>query len=415
MTKQPQNEQPQEQPEKKRQRRPKGRANGEGTVFKRSGKRKKPYVAEITLENRQQKTIGYFKTQEEAVAAKNKALRELEQGKLATGPKQTLKQYLELWLETSHKQDVELITYLRGKITLNKHIIPGLGHLQLKALKAQHVQQFYAQKLEEGLSAGYVKNMHDLLSKAIKNAVRWKLISFNIMEDVTPPRPEEREVIILTQNQAQELLKVAQEHDLNAFISLAITTGMRHGELLALRWHDIDFDEGCLHVRHTVNRQGGSGYIEGDPKTRKSRRRIILVPFVLEELKEHRRRQEGKRQEVGAVWVDKDLVFPNNQGKFLPAGTNLARFRKVLKAAGLPPMRVHDLRHNAGTLLMSKGINPKLVQELLGHSDISITLRLYGHVIPSMHGEAMNMWERFLNDKKESNDQGSDRAEKDKN
>ena len=116
------------------ERRRKGRANGEGTVFKRSGNRKKPYVVEVTTENGQQKTIGYFKTQEEAIAAKNKALRELEQGKLATGPKQTLKQYLELWLETSHKQNVELITYLRGKITLYKHIIPGLGHLQLKAL-----------------------------------------------------------------------------------------------------------------------------------------------------------------------------------------------------------------------------------------------------------------------------------------
>lgn len=412
MTDQPQEKQPQNQPEKKRPRKPKGRANGEGSVFKRSGSnRRKPWVAQITLENGKLYPVGYFKTQEEAIAARNKALRELEQGKLANGPKQTVKRYLEEWLETSHKQNVEVVTYLRGKVTLYKHIIPGLGHFQLKSLKAQHIQQFYAQKLEEGLSAGYVKNMHDLLSKAIKNAVKWKLISFNIMEDVTAPRPEEREVVILTQDQAQTLLKVAQERDLNAFVSLAITTGMRHGEMLALRWNDIDFDEGCLYVRHTVARQGSSGYIESDPKTRRSKRRIILVHFVISELKEHQKRQEEMRQAAGFAWVDKDLVFPNSQGNFLSARTSIARFHKALEAAGLPSMRVHDLRHNAGTLLMSKGINPKLVQELLGHSDIAITLRLYGHVIPSMHGEAMNMWEKFLNEKKEgksSEDQSSE-------
>jgi integrase len=118
------------------------------------------------------------------------------------------------------------------------------------------------------------------------------------------------------------------------------------------------------------------------------------------ELKEHKERQAAKRQAAGSAWVDKDLVFPNDHGDFLPAGTNLARFHRTLEAAGLPQMRVHDLRHNAGTLLMRKGINPKLVQELLGHSDIAVTLRLYGHVIPSMHGDAMNMWGKFLKENK---------------
>jgi integrase len=396
MTNQPHDEQPQEQ--QKRHHKPKGRAHGEGSVFRRGGNRKKPWVAQVTLENGQQPVIGYFKTQEEAIAAKNKALRDLEIGRLATGPKQTVKQYLEQWLEDVYKHEVRYTTYIRRRILVYKHIIPALGHFQLKALKAQHVQKFYAQKLKEKLSPGYVGNMHDMLNKAMKHAVKWGLVSSNVMVDVTPPKPGEHEVPILTRDQVQELLKKAREHGLSAFITLAIATGMRHGEMLALRWQDINFRERCLYVRRTVTRQGGYGFIEGEPKTRKSKRQIILPEFVLKELEQHRVDLEWAKQKAGATWENNDLVFPNRAGKFLDDGTNLARFYKVLESAGLPRMRVHDLRHNVGTLLMSMGVYPKVVQELLGHSDVAITLGLYGHAVPGMHNAAMDKWKDFLQD-----------------
>lgn len=395
MSDQLQNEQPQEQ-QKKRIQRYKGRANGEGTVFRREGKRRKPWVVQITLENGERTTVGYFKTEAEAITAKNKALRELELGRLATGPKQTVKQYLEQWLEEVYKHEIRYPTYIRRRILVYKHIIPALGHFQLKMLKAQHVQKFYAQKLKENLSPGYVGNMHDVLNKAMKHAVKWGLVSSNVIGDVTPPKPGEHEVPILTRDQVQELLKKAQEHGLSAFITLAIATGMRHGEMLALRWQDIDFRERCLYVRRTVTRQGGYGFIEGEPKTRKSKRQIILPEFVLKELKQHRADLENAKQKAGAAWENNDLVFPNREGKFLDDGTNLARFYKVLESAGLPRMRVHDLRHNVGTLLMSMGVYPKVVQELLGHSDVAITLGLYGHAVPGMHDTAMDKWEGFL-------------------
>jgi len=388
-----------EQPEKKFYHKSKGRANGEGTVYKRGGKnRKKPWVAQISLENGQQPTIGYFKTQEEAIAAKNKALRDLEIGRVATGPKQTVKQYLEQWLEEVYQHEVRPTTYIRRKILVYKHIIPSLGHIQLKMLKAQQVQKFYAQKLKEKLSPGYVGNMHDVLNKALKHAIKWGLISSSVMINVIPPKPTVHEVPILTRAQVQDLLKKAQEHGMSAFITLAIATGMRHGEMLALRWQDIDFHEGCLHVRRTVTRQGGYGFIEGEPKTRRSKRQIILPDFVLQELEYHHASQEIARQKAGPAWQENDLVFPSREGKFLAAGTNSARFHKVLKAAGLPHMRVHDLRHNVGTLLMGMGIYPKVVQEILGHSDVSITLSLYGHAVPGMHSTAMNKWKGFLQD-----------------
>ncbi len=168
--------------------------------------------------------------------------------------------------------------------------------------------------------------------------------------------------------------------------------------MLALRWQDINFDEKCLYVRRTVTRQGGYGFIEGEPKTRKSKRQIILPEFVLKELEQHRTDLERAKQKAGAAWENNDLVFPNRTGKFLDDGTNLARFYKVLESAGLPRMRIHDLRHNVGMLLMSMGVYPKVVQELLGHSDVAITLGLYGHAVPGMHNTAMDKWRSFLQD-----------------
>ena len=140
--------------------------------------------------------------------------------RLAIGPRQTVKQHLEQWLEDVYKHEVRVSTYIRRRILIYKHIIPELGYLQLKTLTPQQVQAFYARKLREGLSPGYVGTMHDVLSKAIKQAVRWRLISFNIMEDVTEPKPGEHEVPILTRDQARELLKTAQEHGLHAFVLL---------------------------------------------------------------------------------------------------------------------------------------------------------------------------------------------------
>ncbi len=203
-----------------------------------------------------------------------------------------------------------------------------------------------------------------------------------------PPRIDRYDAHTLTVEQAEKLLEAARGSRLDVLMILALTTGMRRGELLALRWDDIDFKQGLVSVHRTMTRVGGYGYVEGEPKTRSSRRRIVLPGVALEALQVHRIQQEQIRVNVGEKWQDKGLVFCDGYGGFFSPDMVLRRFDKLLDEAGLPHMRFHDLRHSAATILLVAGVHPKVVQERLGHSTIAMTLDVYSHVLPSMQQEA---------------------------
>jgi integrase len=194
----------------------------------------------------------------------------------------------------------------------------------------------------------------------------------------------------LTPEQAQHLLAVVKGHQLEALITLALATGMRHGELVGLQWSDIDFEEESLTVRRIVNWLGRYKYVEGEPKTEQSRRKIMLAPFVMRVLREHRIRQKEARLKAGISWQEHHLVFCNRRGGFLNPNILLRHFYQLLDEAGLPRIRLHDLRHSAATILLSMGINIKVVQEMLGHSQVSMTLGIYGHTLPVMQQEALD-------------------------
>jgi integrase len=364
----------------------KRRGHGEGTIFQRKDGR---WVAEISLEHGKRKPM-YGKTRKEVADKLNQALQEQKQGTLIFGPRQRLGEYLQQWFEEVHKQEIRVTTYMKHRCLLNKHIIPALGHVQLQKLTPQHIQTFYTQKLNEGLAPGSVKNLHKILRNALKNAVRWSLVTRNVCDQVSPPRETKREPQILTLEQAIRLLNVSRGHQLEALIALALTTGMRHGELIALRWHDVSFHEESLHVRHSVSRIGGYGYIEGDPKTLTSKREIVLPHFVVELLKEHRTQQIETLLNMGANWKDQDLVFCNASGGFLSPDTVLRRFRLLLQEAELPSMRLHDLRHSvASMLILVLRMPAKLVQELLGHSEIGTNVNIYTHTDISLQRKMM--------------------------
>jgi integrase len=372
---------------KKQARRP-----GEGTVFQRKDGR---WVCEITLEDHSRKQY-YFKTEKEALEKRRTVVNELAQGVLATGPQQTLKQYLEYWLEDVYKVSVRLNTYRNCGVLVHKHLVPGLGHIKLQKLTAQQVQSFYAKKLKSGTTASRIKTIHVALHTALEHARRMKLVSLNVCSDVELPRREKREKQPLTPEQARLLLQKVREHQLEGVLTLALATGMREGELLGLRWSDVDVNKGSLRVARTVTYIPGHGFVEGEPKTVKSKRNIILPPFVIDTLKRHRVRQLEKRLTLGTAWVDRDLVFPDDDGDFLVFTTLLRRFYKLLKEIGLPRITFHDLRHSAATLLLDMGVPAKVVQELLGHSTISITMDVYSHVLPSMQKDAMDKMGDFL-------------------
>lgn len=168
---------------------------------------------------------------------------------------------------------------------------------------------------------------------------------------------------------------------------------MRCGELLALHWSDSDFTNCSLQVKRTMTHFKGLGYVEAEPKTAKSRRQIKLPFFVVEILSNHQARQEEQRRKNSEVWTDKGLVFTGETGNYISLTALRRTFNGVLKQAGLPHMRFHDLRHSAATIMLSKGIHPKVVQEILGHSQISVTLDVYSHVLPSMQEDATKRWD----------------------
>ncbi len=368
------------------------RGHGEGSVYQRKDGR---WVAEITLEDHSRKQF-YAKTKKEAIELRRAAINDMKQGSLATGPQQTVKQYLEYWLEEVHRPTIRIGTYKNYSTIVDNHLIPALGHIRLQKLTTQHLQKFYSQRLRDGLSAVRVLNIHRVLRKALDNAVRTNLIGRNVCDYVELPRKEEHEIQVLTGEQAKKLLVTVSERRLEALLTLALATGMRKGEMLGLRWQDIDLEKGFLQIRRTLSFVTGHGYIENEPKTKRGRRGIMLPSFVIESLKRHKALQLEAKEKAGKRWVERDLVFCNRHGNYFHPGMVFTLFNEALKDAELSHIRFHDLRHSAATLLLSMGVHPKVVQELLGHSTITITLDIYSHVLPPMQGGAMDKMNDFF-------------------
>jgi integrase len=251
-------------------------------------------------------------------------------------------------------------------------------------------------KLGEKLSSSTVNTLHMMLHKALQDAVKWGLLARNVCDAVSAPRRAHFEMKPLTLEQAQLLLEAAKEDSLEALWVLALTTGMRRGEVLALKWQDINFEQAILQVKRIFTRAPGRRYIESEPKTEKSKRGIKLAAVSIETLKQHRIRQLEAKLQAGPAWTDHDLVFCTALGTPLNPNYVLERFKKLLKKAGLPDMRFHDMRHSVATILLSMGTNPKVVQELLGHNRIQETMDTYSHVLPAIHGEAIKRLEDVL-------------------
>ena len=365
------------------------RAHGEGSIYRSNDPtRKKRWIAQITLENGKKK-MSYHSTQREASAALRKMLSDLEQGTLITARSQSVKAYFEQWLQAK-RLELKAGTYQYYRQYSEWYILPAIGHLKLTKLTDGHIQGLYADLLKR-ISPNTTRLVHRILRTALGDACRQRKIIVNPCQTVTLPRQEKSEMSFLTPGQSQRLLATAKGHPLECLLTLAITTGMRQGELLALKWSDIDWSLKTVHVVRSLSYRNPNGdgfqFREEEPKTASSRRTIPLPAIAFEALKEHRKQQLEARLSMPG-WQHKELVFTNDEGGYAWPATIREQLRKLLIEAELPALRFHDLRHTAATNLLSMGVNPKVVQEWLGHSDIRITLGVYGHVTESMRGEA---------------------------
>jgi len=359
--------------------------NGEGTIRKRSDGR---WEVRIVLEGGVRKSL-YAKTRQEASRLLAQARRDREDGVTAFTDRQTVEQYLTTWLEGTKASTTEASSYVRIQFDVHRCVIPRLGTYQLRKLTGQQVQAFYGQMLGEGYAASTVRHMHTTLHDALKNAVKLGLVHCNVADLVDPPRVLQREMDVLTEQQVRTLIDTVKGDRLEALIVLALATGLRAGELMALQWRDVNLDSGVLQVRRTLKRMS-HGYGFGRAKTKRSHRPIALPTMVTEALQKHYAAQLEERAQAKDAWQDLDLVFCNQIGQRMSKHIfqGYSWFGRVLRAAGLPRVRFHDLRHTAATLLLARGVNVKVVSEMLGHSSISVTLSLYAHVLPHMQRDA---------------------------
>ena len=370
----------------------KKRGNGEGSIHRcKDGGWCAQYTV-YTAKGRKRKTL-YGRTRAEVAAKLSKALSERESGIHFDAENLTLEDYLDRWLMASVRDTVRQRTWERFEQIARLHIKPALGRLRLKALAPTHVRSLYREKLDTGLAPRTVQYIHTTLHKALKDAVADALVPRNVTEGIKAPRPKRKEVNALTADQAQTFLSMARGDRFKALYVVAVHCGLREGELLGLRWEDIDLDTGTLAVRRTLSETKSSGHIFEPPKNGKGRN----VRLAIEALKRHLAAQNEERLRLGILWRDQGLVFPSRKGTTMNAKNLTARsFKPILERAGLPNIRLHDLRHTCATLLLSKGVHPKLVQELLGHATISITLDTYSHVLPGMGDQTATAMESLL-------------------
>jgi len=367
------------------------RANGDGTIYKRKDGR---WAAAISLPGgRRQHFVG--KDRDAVVRQRTAALKSLNDGLPAIVDHPTVEQYLKSWLNIT-KQSVRERTWVRYEQFVRLHAIPKLGSKKLAALKPDHLQGLYADCLAAGLSPTTVHHLHAMLHRALRQGVRWNKVQRNVADLVDPPRPAHHEITTLSIEQVSRLLKTAEGDRLEALYVAAVMTGMRQGELLGLHWRDVDLERGAIQIRGTMSAMT-TGLRFAETKTRGSRRQVLIGQRAVDALRRHRAAQAQERLRLGTAWEDNDLVFANQVGKPIPASNLLKRsFEPLLKRAGLPRIRFHDLRHTAATLLLEQDVNAKVVQEMLGHTRISTTLDLYSHVTPTMQRQAADAFDSLL-------------------
>lgn len=335
-----------------------------------------------------------FKKKGEASAALTEILGRQQRGEYVAPSKRTLAHFLEEWIE-GQRAHLKPSTWQSYRLYVDSYIIPRLGSLALQEVTPSGLDAFYAELLQTGrrsqnggLSARSVRFTHAILRRALSDAVRQNQLARNPAEEASPPKHRTPEMRTWSAEELRRFLERVREDRYFAAWRLAAMTGLRRGEIFGLRWRDLDLEAGRLSVRQTLL-SVGSTLTFGTPKTAKGRRSVALDAETVAALRRLKVRQAEERLALEGDWPDHDLVFTREDGEPVhPDPFSRRWFEKHVKAAGLPRIRFHDLRHTHATLALQAGIHPKVVSERLGHATISITLDTYSHAIPAMQEEA---------------------------
>ncbi|HUY73238.1 MAG TPA: tyrosine-type recombinase/integrase [Candidatus Dormibacteraeota bacterium] len=372
------------------------RDNGEGTIYRRKDGRWAGGVQVGFVNGRRAMKVVYGKSRSEVLEKVRELLESARRGTIAPGRSPRLDTFLNQWLQTI-EGSIRPSTFTSYSGIVRKHLIPVLGHKPIDRLTVPDIADLLARKRGEGLSPRTGQYILFVLRNALNKAVRWGIASRNVAQLVDAPRVAHRDVNVLSPEEALQLVTAAREDRLEALWVLALSTGLRRGELLGLSWSDIDLERRQLRVTKALQRVTGKGLVLAETKTRMGRRSIILPIGTVEALRRHRARQAGDRLIAGSAWSQSDFVFTSARGTPLDGDNMISRpFTRLLERGGLQAMRFHDLRHSCASLLLAQGVAPRVVMETLGHSRISVTLDTYTHVLPALQREAADAMDRAL-------------------
>jgi len=359
---------------------------------------------------RKQQWVSVKGTKKDAEKRLAELLHQIDTGTFMKPGKTTLAEYLERWLKDYVWPNLAPRTAEGYQYIIRIHLIPCLGNIHLTQLKPEHLQRYYSDRLScgrwdgnGGLSPRSVRHHHMALHSALQNAVKWGLILRNPADAVDPPRCSRSEIHTLDEDGVQAFLEATKHTSYYPIFYLAIYSGMRRSELLALRWEDVDLIFSQVYVNRSLHHLRDGSFVFRQPKTSNGRRTVALSPSTVLVLKEHRENQEAQCLMMGTLLRDDDLVYSNLDGSPLLPDTVSHAWTKLAKRLGKPEIRLHDARHSHASLMLKQGVHPKIVQERLGHASIQTTLDIYSHVAPGLQQAAAAHFDEWLANGQRSN------------
>lgn len=384
------------------------RGQNEGSIYKRKDGR---WTAALSVGGTRRKTF-YGKTRQEVQEKLTAELGKKQAGlPIATDERQTVGQFLDHWLKESVKSSVRPKTYDSYAQLVRLHLKPRLGHIRLSKLTPQLLQAELNWWLKKGrrkpakatdgdgeshaLSPRTVQYLRAVLRRALVQAVKWNLVSRNVATLVDPPRSRRQPVTVLTPEQAKAFVKTIKGDRMEPLYLAALTLGLREGEVLGLRWQNINFESGTLRVEYGLQRIEKKLQLV-PPKTERSRRTLKMPAVLISAFRAHRVRQLESKLAAGSEWQEMDFVFATRHGTPLDARNVLRNYYAILAKAELPRMTFHHLRHSCASLLLAQNVPARVVMEVLGHSQISLTLDTYSHVMPALMADVKDAMDRAL-------------------
>ncbi len=349
-----------------------------------------------TTGRRTQKQTTIRGTKREAEKRRTELQREIDTGGFVNPSKRTLGQYLGQWVTDYAWPNLAPKTAQNYEHMVKKHLVPGLGAVPLSQLRPEHIQKYLADKLASGLSSKTVRHHYVTLHTALAHAVKHQLLGRSPCDSVTAPRPGRPEMKVLDEDGVQQLLEAARSTEYYPLFYFLLFTGCRRSEALALRWRDVDLVLGLVSINRALHHLRDGSMVFRQPKTSRSRRLIPLPPSASIVLRQHRETQEAIRSTLEMELTGEALVFCHLDGKPYLPDTITHYWTKLTRRLGLKGIRLHDARHTHATLMMKQGVNPKIVQERLGHSSIAVTIDTYSHVVPGLQEAAARRFDEGL-------------------